>query len=319
MIRRVAAIVAFGALATRAAEAAPPVRSFAEALHVEPNACFDAASLAPEIARWRGRDVLDRRVEVEIAGQLTDAAGLLLRVWRDGRIVGERRFPGLAGPCPEVREAVGLATALAVDAILIEAEGATQEASTRGPAAPPQGAPASPPAWRPRFFTEIDGIALVRVLPSPAGALAPGFGVGLAPAFDLRVSGLLTGAGWVGLRGGSVGATLLAGRADACGALALGVLRARACLGLSAGRIQVTTTGLSPSLAPSAPWAAGDGRVDLRAALAPWIGLVLGGDLVVPMTRPTFEVITPAGAAVATVGLPVLGGAVSLGPEITFR
>lgn len=320
MLRRAAVLVALGALAPRTATAAPPARPFADALHVEPNECFDAATLAPEIVRWRRRDGVDRRIEVEIAGQPADADGLTLRVRRDGRLVGERRFPGLAAPCEEMRAAVGLAAALAVDAILLEARGAPRKAITPPAPIEPERDPAPPPP-RPvlRISTAVDAVALFGVLPSDAGGVAPGLGVKLAPAFDLRVSGILSGVGSIGLGGGSVDATLIAARADACAALPEGRLRARACLGLSAGRLRAVTAQLSPSLAPSVPWAAAIGRADVRVSLAPGFGFVLGGDAIVPMTRPRFEVVTRAGAPIATTGLPVLGGAVSLGPEFTFE
>jgi hypothetical protein len=309
MIGRAAALVALGGLAARTAAAAPPARPLVEALRVEPNECFDAASLAPEIARWREGDAVDRRIEVEISGQPAGAEGLTLRVRREGQIVGERRFPGLAAPCVEVRAAVALAAALAVDAIQLDAVGVRQEVR---PASVPE---VPPPRARPVFSTALDAVALLGVLPSPTGALAPGFGVRLAPVLDLRFSGLLSGVGSTVLEGGSLGVTLLAGRADACGVLGAGLFRARACLGLAAGRLQVAAAHVSPSI----PWAAAMGRADVRVSLAPWLGFVLGGDAVVPVTRPSFDVVTPAGAPFATSGLPVVGAALSLGPEITFR
>jgi len=315
MIRGAAGHVALVALllAARTAVAAPPTHSFVEALRVDPNECFDAASLAPVLVRWLGRSEVDRRVEIEIAGQPAGAEGLTLRVRREGQIVGERRFPGLAAPCDEVRAAVGLAAALAVDALSLEVPAAPAAVVLeRGPAPPVRSSSR-------RFSSAVDAVVLVGVLPAPTGALAPGFGVRLAPAFELRLGGLLSGVGSVGLDGGSVAASLLAGRADGCGALAGDIVRARACLGLTAGRLQTAPAHLAPALSPSVPWAATVGRLDARVSVAPWLGFVLGADAIVPLTRPRFEVVTPAGAPIASTGLPVFGGAVSLGPEITFR
>ena len=229
MIRGAAGHVALVALllAARTAVAAPPTHSFVEALRVDPNECFDAASLAPVLVRWLGRSEVDRRVEIEIAGQPAGAEGLTLRVRREGQIVGERRFPGLAAPCDEVRAAVGLAAALAVDALSLEVPAAPAAVVLeRGPAPPVRSSSR-------RFSSAVDAVVLVGVLPAPTGALAPGFGVRLAPAFELRLGGLLSGVGSVGLDGGSVAASLLAGRADGCGALAGDIVRARACLGLA--------------------------------------------------------------------------------------
>jgi hypothetical protein len=298
-----------GALfAAREAAAAPSTHAVIEALHVEPNRCFDAASLAPILARWLERDVIDRRLDVEIIGQPDSAEGLTLRVRRDGEIVGERHFPGLAAPCEEVRAAVGLAGAIAIDATVLESLGVE----------PPPPPPPASPRW-PAFSGSVDALALLGVLPAPAAAFAPGFGVRLAPPIELRFTGLISAAGTLSLDARSVDVTLLAGRIDTCAAIAWKIARARACLGLAAGRLQATPAGPNAAAPSSAPWGAALARTDARLSLSPWFGFVLGVDAIFPFTRPRFEVVTSAGVPVTASGLPVVGGAVSFGPEIRFR
>lgn len=312
--RRAALVVAVGLLAARVAEAAPPTHTVTESLHVEPNPCFDAASLAPVLARWLHRDTIDRRLEVVVVGQPRRSDGLTLRVRRDGTIVGERHFPGLEAPCEEVRAAVGLAAALAVDATVLESLGVKAEPAAPPPAPPP----VTPRAW-PGFSASLDAIGLFGVLPSPAAAIAPAFGVRLVSPIELRFSGLISTAGALSLESRSFDVTLLAGRADACGAFSQGIFRVRACAGISAGRLRATSTDPSSSVSQIVPWAAAMGHADLRVSLVPRFGFVLGADLIFPLARPRFEVVTTAGALAASSGLPVVGGAVSFGPELTFR
>lgn len=302
----------------RAEEGGPNLVPLAAALRVEPNACFEASSLAPAIARWLQRDAIDRRLIVEVSGQADDAEGLLIRIRRDGQLVGERRFSGRFVSCEEVRTAVALAAALAVDATVVESLGVHPRAPGPEPAAPK--VPEAPVgARRTGVSASLDAAALFGVLPSPVPAFAPAIGVRPAPPVELRLSGLFTGAGAMALDRYRVDAGLLAARADVCAAFAVGFARTRVCAGLAAGRLQATASGPMVALAPSAPWAAAVGRVDVRVSLRPWFGIVLGGDALFPMTRPRFLVQTVGGAQVAASGLPAIGGAVSLGPEITFR
>ncbi len=157
-----AALITAPARAEEAAPLAPPAPPappatvpIAAALRIGPNACFDAASLAPVLARWLQRDVIDRRIVVEVTGQPDTPEGLVLRVRRDGQLVGERRFPSLSAPCEEVRAAVGLAAALAVDATVLESLG-VKAAPVIAPAPPLEAPPALPLHPRPGFSASLD-------------------------------------------------------------------------------------------------------------------------------------------------------------------
>jgi hypothetical protein len=237
--RRAALLAAGGLLAARSAAAEPPVppaRPVSEALRVEPNPCFDAASLAPVLARWLRRDTLDSRIEVEIAGQPGSPPGLRLRVRRDGQIAGERLFPGIAAPCEPIREAVGLVAAIALDATVLESLGVKPV-----PAVPPPPPPPAP-SVSPGLSASFAGVVLLGVLPSPAPAFTAGFGVRPVPRIDLRLSGLFAvGPEALRLAGVSADVTLFAARADACAVFSGGFVQGRTCAGLAAGRIQTTS------------------------------------------------------------------------------
>jgi hypothetical protein len=310
--RRAALLAAAALFAARDAAAAPPTHPVAEALQVEPNRCFDAASLSPVLARWLHRDAIDRRLAVEIAGQPGGPEGLTIRVRRDGEIVGERHFPALSGPCDEVRAAVGLAAAIAIDATVLESLGVKPDVA---PAPPPQ---PTPSRW-PGFAGSFDAGLLFGVLPSPTAAFAPTFGVRLVTPIELRFSALISTASTLSLDLRSIDVALLAGRADVCAAISGKLVRGRACIGLAAGRLQATPSGPNTSPPSSPPWAAALARADVRLSLSSWFGFVVGADAIFPFTHPRFEVVTSTGAPVASSSLPVVGGAVSIGPEITFR
>jgi hypothetical protein len=323
MIGRAAALGALTLIIGMRSAHAAPLEPLVRRLRVEPNECFDAASLAGAMAQSFGRDVLPANVEIEITGKPRDPDGLILRVLRDGRLVGERRFPSMTAPCAEVRDAVGLAGALAIDALLAEPEPVSAETppSAAPSATPTLEAPAPTPEVVPRlvrFAASLDGVALFGVLPAPVPAVAPGLGVRIGPIFEARLSGLFSGTGSTGLDTGAVAVALFAARADGCAGIERGIVRARGCAGVAAGGLHVTTQGLMPALSPAVPWAAADLGLGVRFAVAPWFGLVLGADLLVPLTRPRFEVVTPTGAGFASQGLPSIGAALRLGPEFWF-
>ncbi len=315
-------------LSARGSAAAPPTQTVIEALRVEPNRCFDASSLAPVLVRWLHRDAIDRRLKLEVTNQSPESAkqappplaesptGLMLRIWRDGRQVSERPIDIVDVPCEDLRAAVGLLSAIAVDVTVLESLGVPPREQV-----PPSPSPPSPPVrpYRLGLVASANAVVLFGVLPATAAAVAPGFGVRPMPRVELRLSGLITAAGTLTLERRSVDVSLLAGRADVCAALLGSFARFRFCTGLAAGRLDVTTSGPKVSVSPTEPWAAALGRADVRLSLSPWMGFVLGADAIVPLTHSDFEVVRLTGAPVATSSLPTVGAAISLGPEITFR
>jgi hypothetical protein len=320
-VQRARLLAAAGALLlAHRAGAAPAEVPVADALHVEPNACFDAASLAPVLRRWLSRDTLDGRLRIEIAGSPQSPEGLSLRILRDGVLVGERHFPGLSAPCEEVRAAVGLATALAIDATVLESLGVKPAPSPVAPAPLPAPAPALAPPPRSWFGVDVsvETAGLFGVLPTPATAIAPAFGVRLPPPFEIRVSGTFSAPSPLSLDRRSFGVTLLAARADACAAITVIWARGRACAGVAAGGLFAASTDPGSSASQERPWVAGVVRADARVPLSRWVGFVVGVDAIVPMTRPQFVILGPTNATVASAGLPVFGGSVSFGPEVAF-
>jgi hypothetical protein len=309
-------LAASALLMSRVALGAPPTHTVSEALRVEANECFDEALLAPVLSRWLQRDRVDRRIEVEIVGEPGSSEGLVLRVLRDGVIAGERRFPVLSAPCDDVRAAVGLAAALAIDATVLESLGVrAAPVSDDGDARPARPAP-SP--W-PGVAASVDAVGLFGVLSAPAVGISPALSLHVAAPLELRASALITGSSRLSFDGRTFDLTLVSGAVDACGLASWRALRARGCFGLAAGRLLAVAAAGTPSASQPAPWGAAIGRADLRVSLSSWFGLVAGGDLLVPITRPRFQILGAMGAMGASAGLPAIGAAMRIGPEITFR
>jgi hypothetical protein len=317
-LRVVAAAVAL--LFSRAGDAAAePERPLDEALLVEPNECFDAAALAPHVARWLERQAVDRRIQVEISGSLRTSPGVALTVRRDDAIVGGRTFPPFAEPCEEVRAAVGLAAALAIDATVLASLGVPLPPPPPSDEATPPEPEPKPRAW-PGAGVSLDGAVLLGVLPVPSPALAPSDDLALTPFLGLRFSGLFTRAGSVPVGSATAEVTLFAGRIDACSVFVPRPLVVRGCAGLSVGRLQAAGVGgVRPTYTPEALWLAGAARLEARIPLASWFQIGVAADAFVPFTRASLDVDARNGSVLASRGLAPLGAAFGAGPVIVLR
>jgi hypothetical protein len=307
------AAIALLASSTRAG-AVEPARPVVEALRVEPNGCFDAASLAPQVARWLKRDAVDRRIELEIRGDPRASGGAELTVRRDGRVVAGRAFPRFDAPCAEVGAAVSLGAALAIDATLLDALGVQVP-----PPPPPRPLP-PPPRPVVTVFGALEGVALIGVVGGPAPGFAPALELSFTPAFALRLSGLFTGSGAVAVGAGRADASLFAGRVDACAAFSVPAVVFRACAGLGAGTLQaIGVRDVGAPASAAAPWVAALARVEVRRPFTAWLHLGISADVVLPFVRPTFEIVDAAGSPLASVRAPPLGGALGAGPTFLFQ
>jgi hypothetical protein len=120
--------------------------------------------------------------------------------------------------------------------------------------------------------------------------------------------------------GATADVTLFAGRADACGLFEARPLAVRACAGFLAGRLQATgVAGVSPAYAPQTTWIAGAARLEARIPLAQWFQFAIGADALVPLTRPSLDVVARSGSTLASNELPAVGVALGGGPVVVFR
>lgn len=305
------------ATATETVLRAVEVRPILEALHVASNPCFDAATLAPHVAAWLKRSAMDRRIEVEVRGDPLSPAGLALEIRRDGQAVGTRSFPAFTVPCEDVRAAVAVSTALAIDATVLESLGVNVPSSA--PSEPAHRAPARSEPQPARLAVATEGVALLGVLPTVAAAYAPSASFTIVPAVALRVSALVTAPSSFAFDGGNVDVSVVAGRLDGCAVVPAGALRLRFCAGLAAGELRAVGTRFTVSTSPApVPWVAGLGRFDLRIPVTGRLGLVLASDFAVRFAQTSIDVTSLKGTVRDSRPLSVLGAMLGAGSEILF-
>ncbi len=145
-------------------------RPVLEALNVQSNACFDTTSLATHVRTWLKRSNVDRHIDLEVRGDPQGPEGVTIEIRRDGHSVGTRFFPAFTVPCQDIRTAVAMSAALAIDATEHEAQRLepTAQKPTAIAQAPPQARPNSK-----RVAASLEGVALVGLLPTWAVGFAP--------------------------------------------------------------------------------------------------------------------------------------------------
>jgi hypothetical protein len=137
-----------------------PVR---EALRVQANACFDTTTLAFHVELWLKRSSVDRHIDLEVRGDPQGPEGVTIEIRRDEHSVGTRFFPAFTVPCQDIRTAIAMSVALAIEATEHESRQVEPVAGkpTANPQLPLQVTP--PPA---RVMTSLEGLALTGVLPT---------------------------------------------------------------------------------------------------------------------------------------------------------
>jgi hypothetical protein len=173
------AMSAWGATHARADE--PATRPIAAAVIARDARCFDAPKLGAAIARWLGRDAIDARLSIDASD---DGGQAKFTLRRDGQVVGSRALAVPGAACEDVRAALGLAIAVALDAtVLATANIADAPASSgaSGGGAPAAGEPSSAAAERSSSGASGAAAATIAGAPSgpsgavgSAGALPPG-------------------------------------------------------------------------------------------------------------------------------------------------
>ncbi|HMJ10357.1 MAG TPA: hypothetical protein VK524_03070, partial [Polyangiaceae bacterium] len=206
--------------------AAAPAREIADAVTVNPNACLERGSLAREISRWLKREQVDAGLSVAVQVTEARAGGVSFFIRRDGVLVGERAFPKLEGTCAELRAALGLAIALALDASVLDSLGVRPAPQQSASGVGPQRSTSQ------RTFSADAGISgLANVLPEPALGVTAGVDVLLVDPLDARLSVLAAGPVSFAVGAGDARASIVAGQIAACGAWRRAWLRSRACAG----------------------------------------------------------------------------------------
>jgi len=321
-----------------------PKRPLAEAFAVEPDECLEAGSLVPAVARWLGHEEIDRRISIAVR---RDEGAVVYGLHRDGVLVGQRKVTNLPSGCTELRTALALSIAVAVEATFF---GAEEEPATTPDAVPlpvpsPPPSPARSPVSRSRsparpspgptrrsarrtgHQATLRGEAgvLWTALPGARPLFSAGIDIRWSRYLETRTAIVAATAATSPLGSGEVETRLYAGRADACAASPAWRIELRACLGLGWGLVETRGLGFLDGRTPSRPWLAMPLRGEVRIPVAgngaslSW-GLLFATDLVVTLRRAQIGVVGLGGDAqaravprTAVLTVPVLGGAAAVG------
>jgi outer membrane biosynthesis protein TonB len=312
-----------------------PERPIVQAVAVTPDACFDGASLAQSIAAWLKKGTIDARIAILV--RRPNSENVRFTVERASELVGERDLPVGTLPCADLRAAVSLAIAIAVDNTLLESLGIEPPPSTptereAKPAVPkepekpepaaaptpaPRPAPAPTPPETPRrlsFALEAEG--LFGLLPGPALGAAPRIGFRPASFLDIRLGALGTTRAQTSVGGGTASASLLAARFELCALGPAKEVRGAVCAGIAAGSVSAEGSGLEPSFSPGLRWAAATARLEARYPASSALAAVAGVEGFVPVLRPELQVVDKNGQIVDSWKAPVVGFGVSLGADL---
>lgn len=314
-----------------------PDRPIVEAIAAAPDACFDGNSLADSIATWLGKKSIDSRISILVRRPLADS--VRFTVEREQKLVGERDLAVGTLPCPDLRAAVSLAIAIAIDATLLDSLGIQPPVTTPSerdaeatepPSSPPPVVAPSPPAIvdRPRpqprgpkppthgLALGVEATTLFAVLPGPALGASPRIGYAPTEWLDLRVSALGTTRAQTVVGGGTASASLFAGRAEACVLEGLTEVRAGGCVGGSVGSYAAEGAGLAPAYSTNVRWAAVTARAEARYPVHTSLALLVGITAFVPVLRPELQVVDIQGQIVDTWQAPPVGFGVSIGGDL---
>lgn len=314
------------ALASGASRAQEEGRPLSEAVQLHGGRCLEAPSFHAAVGAWLGRSRIDRRVTVEV-DELAD--GVEVRVRRDGGLVGERRMELGGRPCDEVRAAVALGVASALDATLLDDLGVARPAAPVESSAKPV-LPPSPPTPRTLPQTRppravgvrmmVEETVLLNVLPRVVLGAAPAVDVTPLRGLDVRVGALFGGGGGIPIGDGAASATLLVGRADLCGggALAGGRVHLRGCGGFLIGSALAEGRSFAVVRSSAVPWVAPAIRADVRWTLNRTIGLLFSAEGLFPLIRPELQELDTNGDVVSQRPFPIAGAALGVGPVIDF-
>ena len=318
---------AIGALACTAGVAAaaePETRPLGDALEVGENRCMTKAELAANVQVWLGRPGVDRRIQIAV--EQIDEDSLRFVVSRDGKPSAERRFRTSDVTCPDLRAAVALAIALAIDATVMQA--ILEPVPAEPPLPPPKPEPPPPVPLRPKpapppppapptaeLEVEARALGLLGVLPEPVLGASFGAAAPLARDLRLRLSGWGTMPREVPVGSARARVAMVAGQASLC--LAEGSLRA--CAGAAAGRWSAEGRGFERDRVTNLPWAALVADLGASLPLGEVVSLAGAVHGFLPVLRPVLEERDPRGSAVATRSPPPAGLGASAGVVVGFR
>ena len=320
-----------------AARGDTPPRPIADLLRVTEGRCLDRARAAAGVASWLGRTTIAAQLSIDVE-EIDGGGQFVLR--SDGEVLGRRTLFRADSSCEELRAAISLAIAVAIDATILDALGVPRPAPAPPPSPPPPAPrlslplplPLPPPAWsvlparppppasRPsRLSASLEFGILAGLLPAPTFLISPSVSYAIVPLFEVRLAGVATTSAAAELLGGGASFRIAAARLDACALEHQGPFLLRACAGALAGGLSSSGFGYARAYSPTSPWIAVAGRIDGRWVPARGrLGLVVALDGLFTPESHDFEVHDASGQTLALVPLSSAGVGISAGPVVTF-
>ena len=264
--------------------------------------CPDARVIEQRAKAWLGRDPFSPAAET--AAEITVARradGFVARIrvrGKDGVVVGERVLTSEEPRCETLASAVAFALALQVDP-----EAALRPKRLAKVEPPPRAAPAAPappertakPVEPPRRTSpreaslSVGAVAVAGLVPGLAGGARLAAGLAWTPRWRVVLSTLLVPEQRTADR--SVGFGLSALGAGACLDLLDGsVAQLAPCAELHGGEVHALVYALEPAPPGTRFWSAASAAARLKFRVFKPLSVELGAGLVLPFTRPRFQV-----------------------------
>jgi hypothetical protein len=307
------------ALLSGRAGADQPVRQLHEAITVEAGStCLDAETLVEQVQSWVGGDTVDADVVVDVRGSPDQPRVVDFRMLRSGRVVAVRRFDPGPSRCEQLHAVLGLAIAMALKASLIE-ELAPTVAPLPVPAAP------SLPVLRadgaPSWAIASGALVAVAILPDSAFGVDARVERALTPTFRARLGLLAVLASGEAFSGttGHFDAWLLAPRLDLCAGMDVtSGVRARGCMGLSAGGLHAQGYGFPSTQSALIRWLAVANELGVTADLSRRWSIDASATLILPVARNSIVLRDYSGDVLLQRDLASVGWIFGAGPLVRF-
>jgi hypothetical protein len=310
------------------APAAEPVdrHSLLTAIEVEPGAtCLSADKLIRRVERWLNQTKVDARIRVHVRGDDSDPNKVQFSIDRgDGLKPAVRRIDDAPEECEQLHSALALSIALAIDASIVgggsgpielpDDETLLEEEEEEEPAA--TGAPPYPRVALGVFGQLSTGLLTSDISLGAAGRIELGF----VPWLDLRVGALYGAVSGQRVKAvpGTYSASIVAGRADVCGAYSpADVLRMLICASGVLGQFRTVGHDYTESREETSLWTAVGGGIEVQTQALDQLAFALSVDLLVPFARRSVLVLDPVGETLAERELTSAG--IVIGAGAIFR
>ena len=327
-------------LASAPAHAADNTVALDEAIEVRAGKCLEHSAISRSVQTFLGRAAIDARIRVTVE-ELPDGRPRFV-VRREGEPPAERTFKPSDLACADLRAAVALAIAMAIDATILQAiieppvEVDLEPEEPPSPAPPPKAKtppepkprktkpkrkrPTPAPAAEPPTPIELDvnAMALFGVLPVTTVGVALGLAMPITQPLWVRGAVWGTSARSTPVGEGRARVSTLSGELEGCYGGEAGIRRIRGCGGVAAGRWSAEGQQFLVDRSANLPWVSMKAGLELGLRIADGLLFTAKGAVYVPVVRPTLEARDTTGAVAARREPPAVGATAATGFTFGF-